>query len=137
MVVGGRIEVSVIFDNIFEAEEWLNEEYRGFKKDILLVFRFNNPEDMEKALPAFEGAFIVGQEFFVPMFFVDERFLLEATNIIEKVKAFGGIITKVEVTASKMVEGAKALDDLFDEVRREIELWNFARAMESQPKARV
>lgn len=138
MVTGGRVEVSVKFDNIYEAAGWVEREYRGFRKDALIVFRFNKPEDMTRALNIFEGSFLIGNKFYVPMGIIDERrFLDEAEDLVEKVRNFGGIVVEAEVTAIKDAANDKALDELFNDVRREIELWNFARAVDSLPKERV
>jgi len=138
MVLGGRIEVAVTFDNIWEAADWVEREYRGFRKEALLVFRFNNSsEDMVKAKANF-NSFTIGNKFYIPMSIIDEkRFLDEAEDLVERVRGFGGIIVGAEVAAIKDANSVQELDDAFVDVRRELELWFFARAMDSLPKARV
>jgi len=138
MVLGGRIEVAVTFDNIWEAADWVEREYRGFRKEALLVFRFNNSEDMAKAKANFNfNSFTIGNKFYVSMGIIDENFLDEAEDLVERVRGFGGIIVGAEVAAIKDANSVQELDDAFVDVRRELELWFFARAMDSLPKARV
>ena len=136
MVIGGRIEVTIVFDNIFEAAGWVEREYRGFKKTALLIFKFN--EDLTKASKAFHNSFTISDRLYIPVDIVEpKRFLDEAYDIVETVKYFGGIITEVKINAAKEANGVNELDGLFNDVRREIELWNFSRAMDSLPKAKV
>jgi hypothetical protein len=138
MVLGGRLSVEVFFDNIYEADGWLRREFRNFRKDVVLVFRFNSTEDLAKALAVFSHSFVLENKLFVPMGVVEEKFFLdEAYDLVEKVKEFGGIIVEARVTATNEAGNVKELDKLFNDVRREIELWNFSRAMDSLPKAKV
>jgi hypothetical protein len=138
MVTRGRVDITVAFDNIYEADGWLRKEYRGFRKSALFVFRFNRVEDMNVALQKFENSFIVGDKLFIPMTDIfDRTFLDEAEVLVDNVKEFGGIVVEVEVVATKDANNVEELDDVFRDVRREIELWQFARAMDSLKKPRI
>jgi len=138
MIKGGRVEVVIVFDNIYETVEWLKREYRGFKKSGLLIFDFNEPGDMTKALDVFPGSFVVQGRFFVPLHeIVTKKFSDTVHEIADQLEQYGGVLSEIEIKAVKYADNFEELDKLFSEVRNEIELWKFARAMDSLPKMKL
>ncbi len=138
MIKGGKVEITVVFDSIFEATEWIKREYRGFKKTGLLAFDFNEPGDMSKALDVSPGSFVVQGRFFVPLHeIVVKRFSDTVHEIADQLEQYGGVLSEIEIKAVKYATTFEELDKLFSEVRNEIELWKFARAIDSLPKMKL
>jgi hypothetical protein len=140
MMMGGKFEFTVKFDNIYETDGFIRREFSGFQKSVTLVFEFVNlNEDIINVLSSqFPNSHWDKNKFTITIDNINERFFLDETyELIERIEnEFNGVVTEISVTVSKETD-MNNMDNFIKDIYRGLEHWNFTRIMDCIERVKV